>query len=281
MSEDLSHTQIYDLLRASADYPPWDGPPRQTLVICTQQRSGSTLLAEAIHFAGGLGNPQEYLHRGFRPILEQRWGRSGIAAYLASLHRFRTDPSGVFSIKLFWRDVVDFIVERSPVKFAALAGSPAWRPDDNLYADVLSSLSEFLPNPTFVYLTRRDNILQAISLAVAGQTNLWRQYSGGRATASGFQPVYNFDEIVQFLAGIQNGDAHWLNFFRANGLRCHRIVYEDLARDYDGTLRSLFHSLGRPDATILPPRLHKHADSFAEKWLGRFTADFRARARGG
>jgi LPS sulfotransferase NodH len=280
MSEDLPHALIYDLLLASADYPPWHGPPRRTLVICTQQRSGSTLLAEAIYFAGGLGCPQEYLHRGFRPILEERWGLSGVPAYIGSLQRLRTDPSGVFSIKLFWRDVVDFILGRAPGEFARLAGAPAWLPDHRLYVRILAALAEFLPNPTFVYLTRRDNILQAISLSVAGQTNLWRQYSSGSATAGGFQPVYSFDEIVQFLADIQNGNAHWLNFFRANGLPYHQIAYEDLSQDYEGTLRGLFHSLGRPDAAILPPRLHKHVETFAEKWLERFMEDFRARARG-
>jgi hypothetical protein len=33
----------YDLADAGADYPEWHGPPCRTLVICTQQRSGSTL----------------------------------------------------------------------------------------------------------------------------------------------------------------------------------------------------------------------------------------------
>ncbi len=50
----------YDLVRAEADYPEWQGPPRRTLLICTQPRSGSTLLGEALWFAGGLGCPLEY-----------------------------------------------------------------------------------------------------------------------------------------------------------------------------------------------------------------------------
>ena len=53
----------YDLTLAGADCPRWDGPPRRSILICSHPRSGSTLLGEAIRFAGGLGCPLEYLHR--------------------------------------------------------------------------------------------------------------------------------------------------------------------------------------------------------------------------
>lgn len=279
MNESPVRTQPYDQLLAAADYPPWHGPPKQSLIIGTFQRSGSTLLAEAIYFAGGMGCPHEYFSSGFRPVMERRWHPPDLRSYVADLHRFRTDPSGVFAIKLFWSDIFEFVREWQRGEFEGLAGAPAWSIGAETYRKILTTLSEALPNPTFVHLTRRDKIRQAISLAIAGQTDVWRQYSSIDIKAAGFQPVYRFDEIVQFLAAIQNSDALWLNFFRANGLPYHEIAYEDLAEDYAGTLRRLFDMLGRGDAAIPAPRLRKHTDVYARQWLGRFTEEFHARTR--
>ena len=50
----------YDLASAAHDYPIWEGLPRRTVLLCTHPRSGSTLLGEALYFAGGLGCPLEY-----------------------------------------------------------------------------------------------------------------------------------------------------------------------------------------------------------------------------
>jgi LPS sulfotransferase NodH len=280
MAESLERGVTYDLILPSADYPPWHGPPNRSLIIGTFQRSGSTLLAEAIYFAGGMGCPHEYLSSGFRPILASRWRPPDLRTYIAHLHRFRTDPSGVFAIKLFWTDIFEFLREWRPGEYDGLMGAPAWNIGDQTYRDILSTLSEVLPSPTFVYLTRRDKIRQAISLAVAGQTNLWRQYSSLEGQAAEFQATYRYDEIVQFLAAVQNSDALWLNFFRANGLTYHELAYEDLALDYEGALRRLFGALGRPDTAVPAPRLRKHSDAYAQQWLGKFVQDFRAMARG-
>ena len=104
--------QRYDLVTAEADYPAWSGPPRRSIAVCTQQRSGSTLLGEAIHSAGGLGCPLEYFHAGFRPAFERRWETATFRDYLDALYRFRTDPGGTFSVKLFWIDVMRLLQER-------------------------------------------------------------------------------------------------------------------------------------------------------------------------
>ena len=271
---------VYDLLTAAADYPSWSGPPRRTLVICTQQRSGSTLLGEALHFAGGLGCPLEYFHAGFRPILEERWKPADVRDYAAALFAHRTDPSGVFSVKLFWRDLAQLMCELAPETFATFADGPADQTASDLYMRSLAMLGEFLPNPTFVRLVRRDKIRQAISLSIAGQTNLWRQYSLSRPDGAQFQPVYIFDDIVQFLAGIQNSDAHWRNFFRANALAPHEIAYEDLVADYEGTVTSVLRVAGQPHAAVAPPRLHRHLEDHAKEWVDRFAEDFHGRTRG-
>lgn len=280
-AESKSRAGAYDLVLASADYRQWNGPPRQTLLICTQQRSGSTLLGEAVYFAGGLGCPLEYYHAGFRPSFERRWKTTDIPAYAAALHRHRTDPSGVFSIKLFWWDVAELAGELAPAEFASLARANASQTDDSLYRRIFAAIAGLFPYPKFVFLTRRDEMRQAVSNSVAAQTGAWRRLPHGHRNARRVSPVYDFNQIVQRLAEIQNDNAHWMNFFRANGLHYHQIVYEDLAADFEPTLRKLFAAVGRPDAPIMPPRLRKQADDTSEEFLQRFLIEFHERAHSG
>lgn len=268
----------YDLVWASADYGEWRGPPSRSLLICTQQRSGSTLLGEAIYFYGGLGCPLEYFHAGFRPAFARRWKSNDIKTYAEMAHRFRTDPSGVFSVKLFWWDVVALVRELAPAEFAWLSRATASRLDASIYRRMFAMIAAFFPSPTVVFLTRREEINQAVSTYVAGQTRNWRQFSKRKSAP---RVAYDFDGIVQRLAEIQNDNRHWLNFFRANGLQYHSMTYEDLADDYAATLKRLFAALGRPDAPIPAPRLQKQADdATTETLLLQFRAEFHNRTRG-
>lgn len=266
----------YDLVLAPADYPARDGPPARSLIVCTQQRSGSTLLGESIYFAGGFGCPLEYLHLGFRPQFERRWQTSGLRDYVSQLYRLRTSSSGTFAIKLFWRDLLDLAREYAPAEFGGLPRGSAATMASGTQRRLFEILSELFPNPRFVHLTRKDSVRQAVSFVVAGQTNRWRKFSDRKRDDPEIE--YVFGTILRMLALIQKNDAHWLDFFRANDLPYYAIAYEGLAADYEGTLRPFFAWLGRPDAPIVPPRLQVQSDEHTEALLERFTAEFRRRA---
>ena len=268
----------YDLATAESDYAERRGAPDKTLVICTQQRSGSTLLGEAIYFAGRLGCPLEYFHSGFRPDFERRWGVYGIQTYADAVHHYRTDPSGVFSNKLFWWDVIDLVKELAPTEFDKLSRGTAAINDPSLYRRIHATIKVLFPNPVFVYLSRQDTVAQAISHNNAVESRKWRQFTRTERV----RPVpYDFDTIVHYLARIQNENRHWQNFFHANALPYYSVVYEELANNYEATLRQLFTWLGRPDANVVPPRLQKQADAQSEELRRRFLADFRERTGGG
>jgi len=268
----------YDLTLEKADCPPWDGPPRQSLLICTLLRSGSTLLGEAVHFAGGLGCPLEYFHRGFRPGFEERWKTNGLEAYAAAVHRHRTAPSGVFSVKLFWHDMMDMLRESAPGAFDRLLGAAPERLSAEDHRKILDTLRPYFPNPSVVYLTRRDELRQAISNFIASRTRNWRKFSTPRRAGESGEIEFSFDEIFQLYAAKQRSNKLWTDFFAANALSIHRIFYEDLDADYEGTLRALFSAIGRPDAPIPPPRLRKQADARSDALVEQFLAEFRRRA---
>lgn len=265
----------YDLATADADYPRWDGPPVRTLVICTHQRSGSTLLGEAIAFAGGLGTPLEYFHRGFRPSFAKRWGSAGLKGYVADLHRHRTDPSGTFAVKLFWQDVADLLIERDPA-FEPLRAIAPGDPTSALHQRANAVLATVLPNPVWIRLERLDTVRQAVSLVRARQTDVWRDLARRDLSAIP-QPHYDFEALAEQLYWIHRTRGRWEAFFTANQIVPHRIGYEQMARDLDATFERLCTLLGHNESPTPRPRTKRQADALSEAWMRRLLADLMRR----
>lgn len=265
--------ESYDLTTAAADYPERPGPPERCVVVCSHPRSGSTLLGEAIHAAGDLGCPLEYLHRGFRPTFAERWGAPDLASYVAALHRYRTDPSGVLSIKLFWPDVEAVVSE---VEDRPLGPSSApYEPRATDSRAVLDLLCDILPNPTFVYLTRRDRIRQAVSAYLAAETSAFRALPGRAEPPGESEPAYDHAAIARQLAAAEGYDARWRSFFADCAIEPYLIEYERLDREYERTMAELLAHLGRP-VTPSTPRLVRQASPRSEAFVRRFVADLAA-----
>lgn len=265
----------YDLTLAGADFVRWDGPPGRSIVICSHPRSGSTLLGEAIRFAGGLGCPLEYLHRGFRPAIAARWDAPDLDAYAAALHRHRTEPNGVLSIKLFWQDVEDVAHEHAPQRFPPPGTTPAAVTPAQDYRDLGALVADLLPHPEFVYLERRDRVRQAVSAMVAEQTGVWRSIPGvGRQQAVGVA-AYDYDRILRLIALADYSQEHWRAFFAANGVEPYRVTYEELVDDFERVMSGLFARLG--SAAAPPPRrMRRQADRTTEAMVLRFLRDHAA-----
>ena len=245
-------------------------------MICSHPRSGSTLLGEAIRFAGGLGCPLEYLHRGFRPTIAARWQAPDLDAYAAALHRHRTEPNGVCSIKLFWQDVEDVAHERAPDRFPPPGTKPAAAMHGRDYRDLRALVADLLPNPEFVYLERRDRVRQAVSAMVAMQTGLWRSIPGvGRQQAVG-AAAYDYEEILRLIALADYSHEQWCGFFAANGAEPYRVTYEELVDEFERVMNGLFARLGSASAPP-PRRMQRQADQTTEAMVLRFLRDHAAR----
>ena len=249
----------YDLVTGPADYPAREGPPVRTVLICSHPRSGSTLLGEAIYWAGGLGCPLEYLHRGFRPALAARWNASALPDYVRALYRFRTDPSGVLSSKLFWRDLDETALELGEGTTASQA------------------LDAIFPQPTFVYLRRRDRVRQAVSAFAARSTGTFRALDEA-SCGGGREVAYDYEGILRELAAADASHACWRQFFTERRIVPLRVDYEDLVNDYSGTVERVVSCLSnsgeqRPPVRLPQPRLRRQADATSEGLIGRFLRD--------
>lgn len=258
-----SSRKPYDLATAEHDYAPWHGRPRRTILICSQPRSGSTLLGEALYFAGGLGCPLEYYHAGFRPAFETRWQTTDFATYAQEVHRRRTDPNGIFSAKLFWRDVEDVVARHDPALLAQFKGM---QPADTLpeaYRSIAALLNDIVGEATYIHLYRRDRVRLAVSSHKATQTGLWRSIPGVGEVTPLRDPVFDFDRIRDLIAHADYCHGHWRNFFATMGHQPLTVTYEDLARDYRGTISAVLQYLGS-GAAVPVVRMQRQSDAHSE-----------------
>jgi len=259
----------YDLTRAEHDYPPYEGLPMRSVLIATHPRSGSTLLGEALYFAGGLGCPIEYFHRGFRPGLAERWGTESLAGHVAAVHRRRTDPTGTLGVKLFWQDMEVMAAELDPERFAGFPGSrpEATTPED--YRAIASLLAPIFPDPRFVHLERTDRVRAAVSGLTAVQTGRFRVIPEMGAQPAKATPEYDFDRIDGLIAQSDSSHRHWRAYFAATGAQPLTLTYEQLAADYTGSVRRVLDGLGS-DAPVPPVRMRRQSDTGNESFVLRY-----------
>lgn len=266
----------YDLATVEHDQPDWDGPPLRTILLCTQPRSGSTLLGEALYFAGGLGCPLEYLHRGFRPSFERRWNTQGIDQLVAAVHRHRTGPNGVLGVKLFWRDVEEIAEECVPGRFPALRAWPEDTPAET-YRALWEVVGGYFPNPCFILLERLDRVRLAASALAAMRSGRWRMIPGAGMPAS-TEPDYDFERMTAQLRLAEYAHHHWRRLFDAICAKPWRVTYEALDRDYAGTVGALLDALGSC-AAVPPLRLQRQSNATTEAFVLRYLRDSQARDR--
>ncbi|MDB5675720.1 MAG: Stf0 sulfotransferase [Sphingomonas bacterium] len=270
----------YDLATAEHDCPARDGLPLRTILICTHPRSGSTLLGEALYFAGGLGCPLEYFHAGFRPALASRWGCDSPADYGRAVHRWRTDASGTLSVKLFWRDVAELAGELDPGRFDDLHERPPEATSPDTYREIAGLLAPLFPAAHHIHLVRRDRIRQAVSAAAAVQTGIWRQIPQMGARTEATAPSFDFAMIERLIAYGDFCHRHWRGFFAAIGTVPHHLTYEDLKHDHDAAVKAVLDHLGST-AAVPPVRMNRQSDARNEAMVLRFLREQAARTADG
>lgn len=268
---------VYDLVHEAADYPPWDGPPRRTVALCTHMRSGSTLLGEALREAG-VGVPLEYYHVGFRPALQARWRATSLDHYVAAVRRHRTDPSGVLGLKLFWMDIEDLAHERDPAAQPPRGERPPGATSADDYRRLFALVADVIPaaTTTFAHLRRQDRVRQAVSHLTAMKTGRWRSIEGQEREAAG-PADYDYERILQIMAVADYSHAHWTGFFTAVGVQPYAITYEQLTRDYVGAVGALLRHLGAPRDKLPAPRTRRQSDTASEAMALRFVKEDAAR----
>ena len=216
-----------------------EAEPERGYLICSEHRSGSTLLCELLASTSRLGNPDEFLrHTEFAARFERE------PALRDEVLRQATSANGVFGLKLFSQQF-----------------------------DVTSKARwiERLPNLRFIHLERQDLLGQAISLVKALQTD---QYFASQAASSA--PRYDRKAIARHMARIAEGQARWRCYFARNGIIPLWLSYERIVADPTAAVTAVAAHVGVDEQVIPDPsRLNVavQRDELSEEWRTRFIAE--------
>jgi trehalose 2-sulfotransferase len=209
-------------------------------LICSEPRSGTTLLGRLLVSTGVLGDPREYFNAGGAVA-------RGIAGYGPSLMTptvldLGGTANGVYAAKVFSEH------------FAA--PDPGW--------------IERLPNVRFVHFERVDVLGQAISLARAIQTGQYKS-TDQRTGEAGYDRAL----IASCLLSVAWGQTRWRLFFARNGISPLRLTYEELLEDPAQVVGRIARLMEVPEATIDPavraPDMQR--DALSAEWRERFIRD--------
>ena len=189
----------------------------QNFVICFVNRSGSNLLARALHSSGRFGLAGEFLNHPRVLKVSREHGIRTLADYLRHTQAHHSSQNGVFGTKLGWAQLY--------------------------YLTRLGLIPEVLENPRFVMIERDDLLGQAISYAIAHQTKAW---------TSKHQPVstsyrYDGEDILRRIHSISAAYARFRDYFAVFGIKPVTVSYEELEAELVGTVQRVIEQLAIPE----------------------------------
>lgn len=233
----------------------YDAPPDArrapvvTYRIAATARTGSTLLAMDL-WRLGLGAPFEYLNRPYMADLIARLNAPPGLPYWRAVEWHRTGANGVFGYKAFY-------------------------PHYGLWPEGGRALRAATEPAHTIFLRRRHQVAQAVSLARAVQTRAWV-----KGAPEARAPSYDFSLIAQCHADIAEQEASWQAEFEAKALSPLEVFYEDYLEDPAGVCRQIAEFLQvdvdwtRLEAPLpKEARLETQSDRLNQEWTLRYQAD--------
>ena len=242
-------------------------------IICTSPRSGSTLLCRLLAATGIAGNPDSYFHRTslaawcedleLTPDAALSEQEVLGAVFNAAIAEGSLD-TGMFGVRL-QRHSFDFFARQLEARHPGL-------PDD------AARLEAAFGRTTFVHLTRRDKVAQAVSYVKASQSGLWHMAPDGtelERLSPPREPRYDVEALRTQYAEMTEADRAWERWFDQQEIRPLRLTYEDLAADPAAVLRKVLGHLGlNADAAAgARPPVARLADATSRDWVERFRAE--------
>jgi LPS sulfotransferase NodH len=222
------------------------GPLRKSYVVASSYRSGSQFLCWRLWQTGLLGAPSEVLNPTSElRVLMNRLKASSPADYIAKLLARRTSRNGVFGMKAHFHHFEAFLKD-------------------------YPALLEVLWPLTYIYISRRDKVAQAVSMAKALQTDWWTS-----RMEEGPKPALRYDRemIAKCMEDIEQQDLTWRRWFDAHDVKPFQVTYDELTADSAGVVRNIVELLGvqddeRDEVDVPPAR--KQADETNQEWIERF-----------
>lgn len=219
---------------------------RKLYIICFIPRSGSNHLCSLLE-RSGIGIPGEYYFPYDFNERYHHWNNKLKAYFNGDI-----DPINYFECILKFQHSIAGI-------------KVSWDAMQAMMHEV-SDIVEYM-NPKYIYITRDDKIMQAISWARALQTQVWSSDDLGRRSP---QPIYDKAQIEKCLEYIEQQENRFENFLSdKNPLR---IAYEELS---DDTIREVSEFLDVPivfKKQHILSKFRKLRDKVNDDWYQKFTS---------
>lgn len=252
---------------------------QRSYIICTTMRSGSTMLGSGLRETGVAGRPDEYFAppvrlpqaqvfemepARYREMLNQHRLAHPADQVVREIIEAGTTDNGVFGVKIhFQRPFSDFhnAVELLQACFNDRLASPH------------ELFSRAFPRLSYIWLRRSDRVAQAVSLYKAIRTSEFVRVDGSSNPINAVSAEdFDFAAIRRLVDWLQSGDDGWRAFFKRHRIEPLTLDYEDLAAEYESTLRSVLDYLGLSGqcTTIAHTRHRRQADEISEQWAARY-----------
>jgi len=221
--------------------------PSRNYFICFTNRSGSTLLALMLARTGAMGAPGEIFNPEPLTNARQKHGVSSFSDFV-DFKLKTTSKQGTFGAKI------------GVHQLAYLA--------KNGY------LREEISAPKFIYITRQNIVMQAISLYLAWETGAWSSNVANPQQ----QPEYSLEGITQQLKSILMIQAQFETFFALHQIQPLRISYEAIDTNLESIALRVCKYVGVVDTSKLQfvrPALKKQRTEINEEWAARFISEYK------
>ena len=247
-------------------------PKLRFYFICGTPRSGSTLLCKLLELAG-CGRPRSYFRRqSIRRIadelgIEHEANLESVEVsrlYLDGIRAQGERGTGLFGLRIMYENLGDML--------ALLA---RLHPDMQSPQQLIAS--EF-GQPLYIYLSREDKVVQAVSLFKAEQTGLWHIAADGseiERTGDHQDAVYDADRIAILVDEIARHDREWQQWFPLQGIEPLRLTYEHLTSRPQSDLQIVLDALGRDISAIgaIATPTGKLGDRQSAEWIERYKVE--------
>ena len=192
-------------------------PPARRYLIATTARSGSTFLCARIADYGELGFPMEFLNESYVAEFDRLFPNPSLEDLERYVAASFTSRSGIFGVKTDW-----------------------WRFQEARNLGFLNGLVG-QPFDVVVHLRRRDFVAQAVSLALAVETDVWHGRDVHERPLDEWhgQVAYDAAKVKAHARNILNQEYHWRRFIAETGAPALDLVYEEVAKDVDCAIRGI------------------------------------------
>lgn len=242
-------------------------------MICTSPRSGSTLLCGLLRATGVAGRPGSLLHK---TSLDGWLGYYGLkrADFVSELAATRAVLQAALNKGRGGTDLFGLRMQRPSFAFFT---DQLERIHPEAATDRARIEAAFGPT-SFIHLTRKDKLAQAVSREMATQIGLWHRNADGselERLRPPQEPHYDRAAIAEHLARLEEMESGWHDWFARQGLRPLTLTYEGLSEDPHGTLAVLLDHLdlsrSSMDNVTIPTA--KLADATSADWIARFQSE--------